>query len=552
MKFLVILFSLISYPLLANDLKVEVNPKKPVAGEVFQAYFRIFTDSDEEPQITFKPYNLEVVGKSNQGVSTRTVYANGRLTVTRELTIVYDLMAAKPGFSDIRDIRVQIGKETLKHPLINLSVLKEPEDLGDVFVMADVPKKNLYLGEGVVVRYYLYSKVPVSNLDIKQYPKLNKFLKRFIQEPERTERVSVDGQIFMRTQIYAAKLYPEKVGELKVDPLRLSATYPSTRLGDPFGAFGLNRDFKTRTISSEVIKLRVIPLPQPIPPHFTGLVGNHDFQLQVGQNRLIVNEPLEVKLTVSGTGALENLEAPVIFQHPSLEEFETNGDLKISNADQATKVFDYTFLAKENLKLPSKEIVLSYFDPSSEKYITTELTVPEILVAGGQVSSSPKTLSEGTPSIKSPSTPTTPEKPSELASPVTLSEWQWKNWLPVFNLTLGALAVIISLGLIFANKKFFVIGPKGDVPVTFRKGNFQISEFVQWMTPLIKKTGKSPTIIIKDSPLPDESKRYFIDLLTANDYKEYSSRKSQMDFKYQPAHFKELGKYIESMKNENS
>jgi len=552
MKFLIILFSLISLPLLANDLKVEVNPKKPVAGEVFQAYFRIFTDSDEEPQINFKPYNLEIVGKSNQGVSTRTVYANGKLTVTRELTFVYDLLAAKPGFADIRDIRVKVGDETLKHPLINLTVLKEPEELGEVFVMADVPKKNLYLGEGVVVRYYLYSKVPVSNLDIKQYPKLNKFLKRFIQEPERTERVSVDGQIFMRTQIYAAKLYPEKTGELKVDPLRLSATYPSTRLGDPFGAFGLNRDFKTRTISSEAIKLQVIPLPQPIPPHFTGLVGNHDFQLQIGQNRLIVNEPLEVKLTVSGTGALENLEAPVIFKHPGLEEFETNGDLKVSNADQATKVFDYTFLAKENLKLPSKEIILSYFDPNSEKYVTTELTVPEIVVAGGQVSNTQKDQTDSTVRPDKPLSTKTSKKPQELASPVTISEWQWKNWLPVLNLTLGALAVLISLGLIFVNKKIFVIAPKGDVPVTFRKGNFQISEFVQWMTPLIKKTGKSPTIIIKDSPLSDESKRYFIDLLSANDYKEYSSRKSQMDFKYRPGHFKELGQYIESIKNEST
>lgn len=551
MKFLVLIFSFLSFSLWANELKVEINPTKPVVGEVFQAYFRIFTDSDEEPQINFSPSNIEVVGKSNQGISTRTVYANGKLTITRELTIVYDLVSSKPGLASLRDIRVQIGDQSLRHQTINLTVLSEPQELGDVFVMADVPKRSLYIGEGVIVRYYLYSKVPVSNLDIKSYPKLNKFLKRFIQEPERTERVSVDGQIFMRTQIYAAKLYPEKTGELKVDPLRLTATYPVTRAGDPFGAFGLNRDFKTRTISSDVIKIQVSPLPQPVPSHFTGLVGTHDFQLQLSQTRLIVNEPLEVKLTVTGTGALENLEAPKLIDHPGLEEFETNGDLKISNADQATKVFDYTFLAKENLTMPSKEIVLSYFDPSTEKYVTTELTIPEIVVAGGQVNTSKsqdKTRKNNQAAVSSKE----PSRPKELAGPVSVNEWQWKRWLPVINLSLAALAVLISVGLIFMNKKFLTLGPRNDIPVSFKKGRFQISEFVQWMTPLIKNTGKSPVVIIKDSPLPEDSKRYFIDLLTANDYKEYSSRKSQMDFRYQPGHFKELGKYIESMRNENT
>lgn len=551
MRFISLLLLLvISLPLWANEVKIELNPTKPVAGEVFQAYFRIFTDIDEEPSINFSPSNIEVVGKSNQGVSTRTIYANGKLTVTREMTLVYELVAARPGTAYIRDINIQVGNKTIRHPTITMTVLKEPEELADVFVMTDVPKKVLYLGEGVVARYYLYSKVPVSNLDIKKYPKLNSFLKRFLQEPERTERVSVDGQLYMRTQIYAAKLYPEKVGDLKIDPLQLSATYPSSRGGDPFGAFGMNRDFKTKTISSESIKIEVRPLPQPIPPHFTGLVGLHEFQLQFGKNKLIVNEPLEIKLTVSGVGALENLEAPDLIKHPALEEFESNGDLKISDADNATKVFDYTFLAKENFTLPGKEIVLSYFDPNSEKYVTTQLNVPEIIVAGGQPGQSRQPAPKDEPA---PAKVTdVPAKVRNLAAPLSVEEWQWKKWLPIVNLSLAAFAVLLSLGWMIKSKKFSGIKFSGDIPATFKKGDFKLNEFVKWMTPLIRETGKSPLVIIKDSPLPDESKRYFIDLLNANDYKDYSARKSQMEYKYQSGHFKELGRYIESARNEDS
>jgi hypothetical protein len=549
---LLFIFLFLNSLAMANEVKIETNPPRPVAGEVFQAYFRIFTDSDEEPAITFSPSNLEVVGKSNQGVSTRTVYANGKLSVTREMTVVYELVAAKPGNAYMRDINVQLGSKNIKHQSLTFTVLKEAEELADVFVMADVPKKTLFLGEGVVVRYFLYSKVPVSNLDIKRYPKLNNFLKRFLQEAERSERVSVDGQLYMRTQIYAAKLYAEKIGEQKIDSLNLSATYPTSRAGDPFGAFGLSRDFKTKTLNSEVVKVQVKPLPEPAPAHFTGLVGPHDFQIQFGQSKLIVNEPMEVKLTVSGVGALENLEAPKFIEHPGLEEFESNGDLKISDSDHATKVFDYTFLAKENLQIPAKEITLSYFDPNSERYVATQLKVPEIIVAGGQAGQNKK---EDKPKEDQKSPTNEPKSiPSikELTGPMTIEEWQWKQWLPFMNLFLAGFAVLVSLGWMIKQKKFTGVNLKSDVPSAFKKGQFELGDFVKWLTPLIKTTGKSPIMIIKDSPLPEESKRYFIDLLTANDYKDYSARKSQMDFKYQSGHFKELGRYIESVRNEDS
>lgn len=552
MRYLAIIFLFITSIALANEVKVEINPTKPVAGEVFQAYFRIFTDADEEPAINFSPSNVEVVSKSNQGVSTRTIYANGKLTVTREMTMVYDLVSAKPGPASLRDITVQLGSKTIRHPTVSMSVLKEAQVLGDVFVMADVPKKTVFLGEGIVARYYLYRKVDVNSIDIKKYPKLNGFLKRFLQEPERPERVSVDGQLYVRTQIYAAKLFAEKTGELKIDPLSLTASYSSSSINDPFGAFGMNRDFKTRSMSSETIKIEVRPLPEPIPPHFTGLVGPHEFQVQFGQSKLIVNEPLEVKLTISGVGALENLEAPDLIKHPGLEEFESNGDLKIADSDNATKTFDYTFLAKENLKLPAKEIQLSYFDPNTQRYVPTQINIPEIVVAGGQAGGAPKKEDAPKEETKPTSAPKIAETMKDLAAPITVDEWQWKSWLPVLNLSFAGLALLISVFWIVREKKLTSFSFQKDVPSVFKKGDFSLREFVLWMDPLIKTTGKSPLMIIKDSPLPEESKRYFIDLLAANDYKDYASKKSQMEYKYQSGHFKELGRYIESVRNEDS
>jgi hypothetical protein len=550
---LLLLLVLFCSSVFGDELKVELNPTKPVAGEPFQAYFRVFTTDGEDPLVNFSPGGLEVVGKSNQGISTRTIYANGKLTVTREVTIVYDIVASKPGTSFLRDITVQIGPKTLRHPSIAVTVLKEPEQLDDVFVMADVPKRTVFLGEGVIVRYYLYSKVPVSNLDVKKYPKLNNFLKRFLQEPERTERVSVEGQLYMRTQIYAAKLFPEKTGEIKIDSLHLSATYPSSKSNDPFGAFGLSRDFKTKTMSSETIKLQVKPLPEPVPSHFSGLVGQHDFQIQVGNPKLIVNEPLEIKLTISGVGALENLEAPELIKNPSLEEFESNGDLKIADADNATKVFDYTYLAKNNLNLPGKDIILSYLDPNSERYVPITLHIPDITIAGGQVrDDQKKPLPKENKKEDQSKASKTSHAITEFAGPLNLNPNLWRHWLPYLNLSLGFLAVLLSVGWFVKVGALNLKRSPTLVPGSFRRGEFELHHFVQWLSPIISKTGKSPLMIIRDSGLSDETKKYFIDIISTYDYKQYSLKKGQIDFKYRKGPFKELGKYIESVKNESS
>ncbi|MGE3609383.1 MAG: BatD family protein [Bacteriovoracaceae bacterium] len=538
----------------ADDVKIETNPPKPVVGETFQVYFRIFTESDEEPEINFSPAGVEVIGKSNQGISTRTVYANGKLTVSREMTFVYELVANRVGSASLREITVQIGNKVLRPATLYFNIIKEPEEMPEIFVMADVPKKEVFLGEGIVVRYYLYSRVLANNIDVKKYPKLNNFLKRFLQDADRSERVSVDGQIYIRNQIYAAKIFPEKIGELRVDSIQLSAMVPTVTRGDPFANFGLARDYRNKTLSSEPVKIIVKPLPTPIPVHFTGLIGKHDFEIQFGKNKLIVNEPLEVKLSVTGGGALENLEAPAIIKNPALEEFETNGDLKISNHDVATKTFDYTFLAKKNLNLPASNVVLSYFDPVANKYVPTTLSIPEITIAGGTAESERPSEELPTPSALKNETEiqNVPKKVQGLAGPALSEVQEYHRWLPYLNLSLAAIAFFIALGFFIKSPGFRFKQNGALIPSEFKKGQFSLSEFTRWISPIIQQTGRSPISIIRESTISEEAKSYFIDLLNSNDYKEYSASKTAMTFAYKAEYFKDLGRYIESLKNESS
>jgi hypothetical protein len=536
----------------ADEVKIEVRPSKPVAGEVFQAYFRIFTKSSSEPEINFTPFNVEVVGKSNQGLSISSIYSNGRLTTTREVTIVYDLVTQNTGVSGLRDIVVNVDGKNLRHQAITFNVLKEPEVAADVFVMADVPKKSVFLGEGIVVRYYLYSKVPVSNLDVKKYPKLNGFLKRFLQEPERSERVSVDGQLYIRNQIYAAKLFPEKLGEQKIDSLQLTAAVVTSSRNDPFGGFGLNREVRNKTINSETIKIEVKPLPETNrPANFTGLIGKHEFDLQFSKSKLLVNEPLEFKLTISGGGSLENVEAPVIIKNPSFEEFESNGDLKITDANQAIKTFEYTFLAKTPTKIPATTVGLSYFDPDSERYVPVQLPIPEIVIGGVAPATQNKNREEAKKSDSTIISLPKIEKPRILSSPVIQQVSDWRAWISYFNLILFAIALIFFTGIMVSKRKIFGLVKSKSVPRVLKGHEFDLHAFTNWLSPLMAMSGKSPTVVIKEADLSDEAKRYFIDLLNSYDYKEFSHLKREMKYNYISKYYKELDHYIQSRLNED-
>ena len=241
------------------------------------------------------------------------------------------------------------------------------------------------MGEGLIARYYLYhlNSVSLASSDIERFPKLDKFLKRFQQENLPAERVSINGQVYIRRIMYTAQLFGNKVGKFKIDPIRLKVRYG--RGGNSLSAFGFNFSnsrVRTTRISSKPIEIEVMTLPSKgMPPHFTGLVGNHSFSLSKSKDRFISNEPIELQLTVRGDGALELFEAPTLLSDPNLEEFEKSNDFQVMKGFKAEKKINYTYLGRGSVDIENKEVPISYFDPESKEYITEILKIGNVKVA---------------------------------------------------------------------------------------------------------------------------------------------------------------------------
>ena len=160
-RFLFTVFILFVRFSLANSLSISTTPSVITINDEFEVKFKIQTTSDEKPEISFDPINVEVLSQPSVSVSIQTSILNGVSSIKREKIYSYNMSAKKTGLAILKNIRVKIGGQIIQHRDLPLKIHSEKRELRDIFLTAEVSKKEVYLGEGIDVRYYLYTKVPV-------------------------------------------------------------------------------------------------------------------------------------------------------------------------------------------------------------------------------------------------------------------------------------------------------------------------------------------------------------------------------------------------------
>lgn len=570
--YFVMMIAILSSFAFAEDVEVEVSPPEPLINESFFVTFKVKTTGSVDPYISFTPNGAIVQGKREQGVSISTIVINGKFTTTREQNYVYELIAERSGQVSLKNIKVEIGGKVTNVKDVTLNVLAQARRIPDAFMEATASKTRVYLGEGIDVNYYIYAKTAIAANDIKEFPKLNKFIKRFHHVNAPVETVQYKGQVFRRILIYSARLYPEKVGNAVLDPMIISVQVVENDYNSPFSGFGMgSQRYKNKDLSSPRIEVEVLPLPaENVPPGFTGLVGEHEFSLNIPKSKFLVNEPIEVKLEVKGKGAVENMDAPTIFTDNNLEQFDTKSEVTEIGNQAAKKVFEYTFLARGPLSIKPRELSLAYFDPSSGRYIEKQVNIPGIEVSGaaaapsgGQESTSPgKTKDQSTGSegdflskLFSPSSEKGISKnPIGLVGPIFKSEDRWFNrWFDIINLVLAA-SVLGLIGQWYASSRNTVtIGShsaevKKEIAKLKSRG-MNYSDLYKILSSLdtqnrMSSGGISILQIVEQSPLSNEAKTYFKNTLQICEEKTFGINKADRKAVFESRFFKELLKNI--------
>lgn len=384
MRVLTSLLVLLSAANVFAQVKIKVDPLRPVYKEPYEIRFTVEVEGDEEPQIRFVPVNVEILSKNQVGSQTQATFINGKAQITKSLTYVYEVVSNRFGSAYLKDIVVENNGKKLTHPTLRITILQQPQTTKRIFIRAEPDKESAYVGESILVRYFLYARddVSVSSTDVKKFPKLNKFLKRFHQEQMIPERVRVDGRIYVRRVIYTAQVFAEKPGEYSLDPISLKIGYSDR--GNRIGGFSFRMGrSKSTGAQSPVVNIDVKPLPPgQLPSNFTGLVGDLDFKIKINKEKFIINEPIEVELEVSGDGAFELFDPPSVLPYNEVEEFDKKADLVVRKDFTAIKKIEYTYLARSPLDLQDEKVEFSYFDPNVPEYKTVSLNLGNIKISG--------------------------------------------------------------------------------------------------------------------------------------------------------------------------
>lgn len=543
MRIITLLAFILLPSLTVANIEINFRPERPVYNESFEMEVIIAYEGSEEPFVSFDPGGLVVEGRRKGGVSFSTQLINGQFTSQKTMSFIYQMRANRAGTFYLRDFKVKVGDKTLSEDNVRVLVLREAEKPRDYFLEATPSKERVYKGEGFFVDYYLYTRVPIYNQELKEYPKLNGFLKRFKNVDETPDRVERGGLIYQRSKKYSARLFAEKTGELTIDALKLQVSVGFG--GSGFSGYGL-RDMRNVTLASSPVKIEVSEPPTDnVAEGFTGLVGDHSFNLVTRKSKYLVNEPIELKLEVVGPGLLEKMDDPVFYTHPDLESFDTRSEIQEVAADRSRKVIEYTYLPRGQMSIAARTLKLSIFLPDKKSYKTYDIQIPELTVVGGTVTSAAQVnppnqeASTEAPVVlrQTISTPLTPVSPFGVLSSTTFG----LNLMQLALALSGAFLVLaVTTNLSFSRDKERV--ELWNLYKRHIASGVDYKGLLHFLLAIFPNTKNDLEQEIKESELPHDVKAYFVQLIEELRRSTYAAGGSVRKIKPQTRMFKKLVK----------
>lgn len=397
LKYAILLFFICcSSILLADDVKFIASASSTAVstGELFEVTFTINSDAERFMPPDLK--NFRVLSGPNQSSSMS--WING--VSSASISFSYDLMAVKTGEYTIGPSYINAGGHRLASNTLKIKVVQgaavpqnqrtQPQqdaqpitgktnDISrQLMIRAAVDKTSVYMGEQITLSYRLYTQVSLIGNNLDKLPDLNGFWNQEIKNP--------DQQVSWRTEIYNGEkynvadikqtiLFPERSGDLVIDPLSMTFTVrqsePSNSLIERF--FGAFEDVNYK-IKSPPVTIHVKPLPATGKPDgFSGAVGSFHIDASLDKNELKANEALNYKLKISGSGNVMLLNAPKIEFPADFEKYDPQVSDSISenlNGVSGSREYAYLLIPRHEGNFTISPVKFSYFDPSSGSYVS--------------------------------------------------------------------------------------------------------------------------------------------------------------------------------------
>jgi len=365
------------------EFNAEVSRKKLGMNERLRVEFKMNQNGDDFIAPSFEGFRK--IAGPNQSISQS--WINGKSTFQKSYT--FFLQPIKRGNLTIGQAEVTIDGNVYKtspikvevtaavdNPSATAEATPESQALDGIHLVAEVSNASPYLNEGIYVVYKLY--VSPSTVIRNWRPLDNPKFENFWSQNIDIDRLDVKngefgGEPYRYVELRKTILYPQKTGELKIEPLTLSISVEvPTNRRDLFG----RRLYETvdKTYSAKTRRINVKPLPiEGKPESFTGAVGKFDFEVDVNKLELLAMESLDAEVRLSGEGNMSLFELPQLTAPSNIEIFEPEKNDKIRTTSRGmvgSKTNRYTLVPQQAGKQIIPSLEFSYFDPSQKKYVS--------------------------------------------------------------------------------------------------------------------------------------------------------------------------------------
>lgn len=393
----------------ALTVQLSADRTRVALGDVFAVTVAMSIDDGSaapSPDLTL-PDGFEVVG-TRSSTSTSISIVNGAVTQTRTVNVVTTVRAGKEGRHTIGPASVVSNGKTFRSQAIQVEVVKgqarprtstsggqspvtgnQLEEIEqNLFIAAKADRKDVYVGEQILLSYDLYSRYRIQNPKFGAVPSYTGFWAETVFEANRLEQRAevVNGRQFNKSRLKQVALFPTLPGQHKIEQLEFVCDIPvRSRRRSLFDAddFFSWDPFRSRqvTVRSEDIVFDVRSLPAGAPPSFSGGVGSFDVSAAVSATEVTQGDPITVTVVVSGEGNIHSVAEPT---RPSSGDFrfydpKATVETEVRGATIAgEKTFEYVAIPSVSGTVELPPFEMAHFDPVDERYVVTR-TPPIVL-----------------------------------------------------------------------------------------------------------------------------------------------------------------------------
>ena len=372
----------------AQTLTVTTDKNPALVGEQILIKFTVNAKAKDFKSPNFQ--GLRILSGPNSSSSSSYSFVNGESKSEITTTYSYYVSASKEGNYTISSASVNANKKTISSNPLTIKVVKGKKQENNnieknLFITVNTTKKNIIVGEQIIVSYKLHTRLELENTELSQLPNLNGFWKKDLESSSRFKREVIDGIPYNTAIIKKTVLTAQKSGKLEIDPIKVTCSIRITNQRnrrDPFANFFNTYNVKEEIISSKKITINVKDLPSPKPSNFSGGVGNFEISSKTDKNELNANDALTYTIKLTGTGNIELIKPFIIDFPKDFEVYDPKITEKIFQGGnkRSIKTFEYLLIPryKGEYKIPTYNF--SFFDTKQKKYVTKKTQVHNINV----------------------------------------------------------------------------------------------------------------------------------------------------------------------------